>query len=120
MANIFDLLSDARRITSTNTNISMPYIFYQIILMFGTFIGPGVIFLMTVSCSLANAFSLINFSLFKTSAILAVFAVDIYTAFVWNFFPLCSFMLACYFTKQKYQLIAAFIISIIYSLISKV
>lgn len=56
---------------------------------------------------------------FQTSAILAVFAVDIYTAFVWNFIPLCSFMLACYFTKQKYQLIAAFIISIIYSLISE-
>lgn len=41
MANIFDLLSDARRIVKTNNNISMPYIFYQTILMFGTIIGPG-------------------------------------------------------------------------------
>lgn len=41
MANIFDLLSDAKRITKINNNISMPYIMYQIILMFGTIIGPG-------------------------------------------------------------------------------
>lgn len=99
MANIFDLLSDAKRITKINNNISMPYIVYQIILMFGTIIGPGTIFLMMVS------------------AILAVFTVDIYTAFVWNFIPLCVFMLTCYFCKQKYQLMAAFIISIIYALI---
>jgi chitin synthase len=51
------------------------------------------------------------------SAILAVFEVSIYTSFVWNFIPLGSFMLTCYFCKQKYQLIAAFIISIVYSLI---
>ena len=99
MANIFDLLSDAKKITKINNNISMPYIFYQIILMFGTIIGPGTIFLMMVS------------------AILAVFTVDIYTAFVWNFIPLCLFMMTCYFCKQKYQLVAAFIISIVYALI---
>jgi chitin synthase len=83
MANIFDLLSDANRITKVNNNISMPYIIYQVILMFGTIIGPGTIFLMMVS------------------AILAVFAVDIYTAFVWNFIPLGIFMTTCYFCKQK-------------------
>jgi len=99
MANIFDLLSDADRIVKVNNNISMPYIFYQVILMFGTIIGPGTIFLMMVS------------------AISAVFTVDIYTGFVYNAIPLTCFMLVCYFCKQKYQLIAAFIISIVYSLI---
>lgn len=99
MANIFDLLSDAKKITKINNNISMPYIVYQIILMFGTIIGPGTIFLMMVS------------------AIVAVFAVDNYTSFVWNFIPLSTFMMICYFCKQKYQLMAAFIISIVYSLI---
>lgn len=99
IANICDLLTDARRITKVNNNISMPYIGYQIILMFGTIIGPGTIFLMMVS------------------AILAVFTVDIYTAFVWNFIPLCIFMMVCYFCKQKYQLLTAFVISIVYSLI---
>lgn len=99
MANIFDLLSDARQITKVNNSISMPYIVYQIVLMFGTIIGPGTIFLMMVS------------------AIVAVFAVDNYTAFVWNFIPLSIFMTVCYFCKQKYQLMTAFIISIVYSLI---
>lgn len=67
--------------------------------MFGTFIGPGTIFLMMVS------------------AIQAVFAVDIYSSFIWNFIPLSIFMTICYFCKQKYQLTAAFIISVLYSLI---
>jgi chitin synthase len=91
MANIFDLLGDAKKITKINNNISMLYIFYQIILMFGTIIGPGTIFLMMVS------------------AIMAVFEVDIYTAFLYNFTPLSTFMLVCYFCKQKYQLVAAFV-----------
>lgn len=77
----------------------MPYIIYQIILMFGTIIGPGTIFLMMVS------------------AIMAVFEVDIYTAFLYNFAPLSIFMMICYFCKQKYQLVAAFVISIVYSLV---
>jgi chitin synthase len=91
MANIFDLLGDAKKITKINNNISMLYIFYQVILMFGTIIGPGTIFLMMVS------------------AIMAVFEVDIYTAFLYNFTPLSAFMLVCYFCKQKYQLLAAFV-----------
>ncbi|CAO1376539.1 unnamed protein product [Diamesa hyperborea] len=99
MANIFDLLGDAKNIVKINNNISRPYIFYQIILMFGTIIGPGTIFLM------------------MCSAILSVFQVSIVTAFIWNIIPLFSFMLICYFCKQKYQLMAAFIISIVYSLI---
>lgn len=98
MANIFDLLSDAK-ITKVNNNISSLYVFYQSILMFGTFIGPGTIFLMMVS------------------AIQAVFAVDIYSSFIWNFIPLSIFMTICFFCKQKYQLTAAFIISVLYSLI---
>lgn len=51
------------------------------------------------------------------SAVQAVFLIDIYIAFVYNFVPLLSFMLICYLCPQKVQLIAAFIISIIYALI---
>jgi chitin synthase len=51
------------------------------------------------------------------SAIQSVFLVDIYYAFLYNFVPLIVFMLTCYLCKQKFQLLAAFIISIIYSLI---
>lgn len=98
IANILDLLSDPN-ITKVNNNISLLYIIYQGVLMFGTVIGPGTIFLMMVS------------------AIQSVFGVNIYIAFVWNFIPLSVFMATCYFCKQSYQLTAAFIISVLYSLV---
>jgi chitin synthase len=99
MANIFDLLGDAKRIVKNNNSISMPYICYQAFLMFGTVLGPGTIFLMMVG------------------AVLAVFRIDIWTSFLWNFVPLSGFMMVCYYCKQKYQLMAAFSISAVYSLV---
>lgn len=51
------------------------------------------------------------------SAVQAVFLIDIYIAFFYNFMPLMTFMLICYVCKQKFQLLAAFIISVVYSLI---
>jgi chitin synthase len=99
MANIFDLLADAKRIVKNNNSISMPYILYQAFLMFGTILGPGTIFLMMVG------------------AVLAVFNMDIWTSFLWNFIPLATFMFICYYCKQKYQLMAAFSITAAYSLV---
>ncbi|XP_055640139.1 chitin synthase chs-2-like [Toxorhynchites rutilus septentrionalis] len=99
IANIFDLLGDAKRVVKTNNSISMPYIIYQSMLMFGTILGPGTIFLMMVG------------------ALVAVFRIDLWTSFLWNALPLATFMAICYWAKQKYQLIAAFFISAIYSLV---
>lgn len=99
IANIFDLLGDAKRVVKTNNSISMPYIVYQCMLMFGTILGPGTIFLMMVG------------------ALVAVFRIDIWTSFLWNGVPLAGFMAICYWMKQKYQLIAAFFISAVYSLV---
>ncbi|XP_052867895.1 chitin synthase chs-2-like [Anopheles cruzii] len=99
IANIFDLLSDAKRVVKTNNSISMPYIVYQCMLMFGTILGPGTIFLMMVG------------------ALVAVFRIDMWTSFLWNGVPLAGFMVICYWMEQKYQLIAAFFISAIYSLV---
>lgn len=48
IANIFDLLADAKEVIKVNSSISMPYIIYQMMLMFGTILGPGTIFLMMV------------------------------------------------------------------------
>lgn len=98
IANILDLLGDSQ-ITRVNNNISLLYIIYQGVLMFGTVIGPGTIFLMMVS------------------AIQSVFNANIYVSFICNFIPLSIFMMTCYFCKQKYQLTVAFIISVLYSLI---
>lgn len=99
IANILDLLGDAKTIVKNNNSISMPYIFYQGMLMAGTVLGPGTIFLMMVG------------------SLVAVFSIDIWTSFLWNFIPVLSFMVICYFCKQKYQLIAAFVISSLYSLV---
>lgn len=99
MANIIDLLLDSKQIVKANSSISMPYICYQFMLMVGTVLGPGTIFLMMVG------------------ALVSVFSIDIWTSFLWNFFPLLFFMVMCYFAKQKYQLIAAFFITAVYSLV---
>lgn len=85
MANILDLLADAKIIVKRNNSISTPYILYQAMLMVGTIIGPGTIFLMMVG------------------ALVSVFSTDIWTSFLSNFLPLLGFMLICYFAKQKYQ-----------------
>lgn len=99
MANILDLLLDSKQIVKANSSISMPYIVYQFMLMVGTILGPGTIFLMMVG------------------ALVSVFRIDIWTSFLWNFLPLFIFMVLCYFTKQKYQLMAAFLITAIYSMV---
>lgn len=85
MCNIMDLLADAKLIVKKNNSISMPYIFYQGMLMVGTILGPGTIFLMMVG------------------ALVSVFSISIWTSFLWNFVPLVSFMLICYFMAQRYQ-----------------
>ncbi|XP_055379056.1 chitin synthase chs-2 [Condylostylus longicornis] len=99
IANIFDLLGDAKLIVKNNNSISTPYIIYQGMLMVGTILGPGTIFLMVIG------------------AAVAVFSVDIWTSFIYNVIPVAGFMLICFFMKQKYQLIAAFIISSLYCLV---
>jgi chitin synthase len=48
IANIMDLLGDYKRTIKVNDNISLLYIFYQMLLMGGTILGPGTIFLMLV------------------------------------------------------------------------
>ncbi|KOB67596.1 Chitin synthase 2 [Operophtera brumata] len=48
MANIFDLLADSKRTVQMNDNISTIYITYQSLLMIGTVLGPGTIFLMMI------------------------------------------------------------------------
>lgn len=99
MANIMDLLRDAKSVVKTNNSISMPYIIYQIVLMVGTVLGPGTIFLMMVG------------------AVSAVFSYSLYQAMLFNLIPITIFMLLCYFAPQKYQLIAAFIISAMYAMV---
>ena len=46
IANILDLLADYKRVMRNNDDISPFYIIYQIMMMVGTVLGPGSIFLM--------------------------------------------------------------------------
>lgn len=102
MANIMDLLEDSSHIKRVNDDISTPYIWYQVsfidtfgfntqrnkfqtILMVGTVIGPGTIFLMLVG------------------AFVTVFNLSQYSALWWNVGPILLFVLTCVFCKSDTQ-----------------
>ncbi|CAG9769089.1 unnamed protein product [Ceutorhynchus assimilis] len=99
IANIMDLLMDSKRTIEVNDNISMPYIGYQILLMGGTILGPGTIFLMLVG------------------AFVAAFQIDNWTSFYYNLYPILFFMIVCFTCKSNIQLIVAQILSTGYALI---
>ncbi|ETN60018.1 chitin synthase [Anopheles darlingi] len=99
IANIMDLLMDYRRTIKINDNISLLYIFYQMMLMGGTILGPGTIFLMLVG------------------AFVAAFKIDNWTSFYYNIIPIMLFMLVCFTCKSNIQLLVAQILSTVYALI---
>ena len=85
MANIMDLLGDYKRTIKINDNISLPYIFYQSMLMGGTILGPGTIFLMLVG------------------AFVAAFRIDNWSSFIYNLIPILFFMFICFVAKSEIQ-----------------
>lgn len=91
IANIMDLLMDSKRTIEINDNISMPYIGYQILLMGGTILGPGTIFLMLVG------------------AFVAAFQIDNWTSFYYNIYPIFFFMLVCFTCKSNLQVVTLII-----------
>ncbi|KAL6424090.1 hypothetical protein ACFW04_009762 [Cataglyphis niger] len=99
IANIMDLLMDAKRTIKINDNISLPYISYQILLMGGTILGPGTIFLMLVG------------------AFVAAFKIDNWTSFYYNIIPILLFMIVCFTCKANMQLLCAQILSTAYAMI---
>ncbi|KAK0159253.1 hypothetical protein PV328_010151 [Microctonus aethiopoides] len=99
IANIMDLLMDAKKTIKINDNISLPYISYQILLMGGTILGPGTIFLMLVG------------------AFVAAFKIDNWTSFYYNIIPILLFMVICFTCKSSIQLLCAQILSTAYAMI---
>uniref|UniRef100_A0AAN0LHG8 chitin synthase n=1 Tax=Polyphagotarsonemus latus TaxID=1204166 RepID=A0AAN0LHG8_9ACAR len=99
MANIMDLLGDYKRTVAINDNISLPYIIYQGMLMVGTVLGPGTIFLMLVG------------------ALVAVFRISNWYSFQLNLLPITIFMLICFTMKNQYQIMAAQFLSACYALL---
>jgi len=99
IANIFDLLKDYKATVKINDNISLPYIWYQAMLMIGTVIGPGTIFLMLVG------------------AFVAAFKIGNWTAFQYNLIPIVLYVVVCLTMKAKWQLLFSQLLSTKYALI---
>ena len=100
MANILDLLSNYKLTCERNTDISKPYILYQAMLMLGTVLSPGTIFLMVVGAM--N--SVMNFD---TKYSLAI-----------NIVPILIFSIVCLVVKKNDHIIyLAMILSTIYALL---
>jgi len=99
IANIFDVLSDYKRVTKINEDISMLYIIYQIMMMVGTILGPGTIFLM-----LSGAFAI-------------AFDISDGAAFLINLIPIVGFMFICYAFPSNFQITVAQVLSAIYALL---
>ena len=88
IANIFDLVREYKKTVRVNDNISMPYIGYQVMLLVGTIIGPGTIFLMLVG------------------AFVAAFKISNWVAFGYNLIPILVYMFVCLNLPSKYQVCA--------------
>jgi len=99
MANIMDLLGDYKKTVAINDSISLPYIIYQAMLMFGTVLGPGTIFLMLVG------------------AMNAVFHISNWDSFVINMIPILIYMIICFTCKSEVQILVAQIMSAAYALL---
>ncbi|CAG4944603.1 unnamed protein product [Colias eurytheme] len=99
MANILDLLTDAKHTVRVNDNISMLYIAYQSMLMSGTIFGPGTIFLMMIG------------------AINAITGLSNLQALILNAVPVFLFILVCMTCKSDTQLKLANLITCLYAMI---
>ncbi|XP_013772916.1 uncharacterized protein LOC106458013 [Limulus polyphemus] len=99
MANIMDLLSDYKKTVAINDNISFLYILYQGMLMIGTVLGPGTIFLMLLG------------------SMVAAFRIDNWTSFWANLIPIMFFTIICFVTKNDIQILIAQILSSAYALL---
>ncbi|XP_054721541.1 LOW QUALITY PROTEIN: chitin synthase chs-2-like [Uloborus diversus] len=99
MANIMDLLSDYKSTVAINDNISVPYIIYQGMLMVGTVLGPGTIFLMLVG------------------AMVAAFKISNWNSFTYNIIPILLFMIVCFIFKNDIQIMVAQVMSAAYALL---
>ena len=99
IANIFDLLMDYKATIKINDNISLPYVWYQSMLMMGTVIGPGTIFLMLVG------------------AFVAAFKIGNWTSFQYNLIPIVAYVGVCLMCKTKWQLLLSQLLSTYYAMI---
>ncbi|KAK3593492.1 hypothetical protein CHS0354_037014 [Potamilus streckersoni] len=100
MANILDLLTDWKNVTTKNPDISIMYILYQGLLMISSILTPGTIFLLVLGA--------IN---------MAYPEIQLWVSMFINITPVAVFVLLCFVAKGNIQLTYAAILSLIYSLV---
>jgi chitin synthase len=100
IANILDLLKDAKHTVLVNGNISLLYIFYQGFLLASTILGPGTI-LLTVASSFRTVFNGLTLAESYTLAVA----------------PAVFYLIICLKTKPKTQVFVGALMSSIYSMI---
>ena len=100
IANILDLLRDARHTVLVNENISLLYIFYQGFLLASTILGPGTI-LLTVASSFRTVFTSLTLAESYTLAIS----------------PAIFYLIICLKTKPETQVIVGALMSSVYAMI---
>lgn len=99
LANIVDLLKNYRKTVDINDSISVPYIIYQGMLIVGTILGPGTIFLMLVG------------------AMNAVFHISNWDSFAINLIPIMLYIIICFTCESDIQILVAQIMSAAYALL---
>jgi chitin synthase len=100
MANILDLLGSSERTVKVNENISRLYILYQAMMMVGTILSPGTIFLMIVG-------AMNTVMGYKSDVCLIV-----------NIVPVLLFSIVCMTSKNNdHMILFAQILSTIYALL---
>lgn len=99
MANIIDILLNARRTARVNSGISLFYMVYQGMLLVGTILGPGTIFLMLIA------------------AVVSCFSVSTLTALTFNAVPVIAFTVICFLSSQRIQILVAQVLSAAYALL---
>ena len=99
LANIMDLLQDWKRVIRNNDDMSFFYVLYQVLIMIGTVLGPGSIFIM-IAGSMSTLFGLEN-----------------WTSFAINMTPIVIYIIVCLKAKTDFQINLAMLMSICYALV---
>ena len=102
IANIIDLLADAKNTIIVNANISFLYIMYQFTMMIATVLGPS-----TMVLAIATAFQ-------------SVFQVTLWQAYLLSLAPCLFYLLICFKCKTSTQLTVAALLSAIYACVMTV
>ncbi|KRZ76621.1 ER degradation-enhancing alpha-mannosidase-like protein 1 [Trichinella papuae] len=99
LANTLDLLFDYKRAVKNNDSISRLYIFYQMIVIFFSLLGPSIIFTMMVFAQVAS------------------FRMDSWNLMLANLIPVILYCIICFVASSKWQLLAAKVLSVLYAMV---